>query len=113
MPTAILFGMNGQDGFYLNQLLQQNQIEVTGVSRSAGNWLRGDIGDRSFVGSLIRSKQPDFIFHLAAHSKVHHELLFEHQSTIVNGTLNILESVFRYSPLSRIFITGSGLQFCQ
>ena len=111
MPKAILFGINGQDGFYLSQLLQQNKIEVTGVSRSAGNWLQGDIGDRSFVDSLIRSTQPDFIFHLAANSKVDHELLFEHQSTIVNGTLNILESVFQYSPRSRIFITGSGLQF--
>lgn len=111
MPKAIIFGIHGQDGFYLSQLLQQNQVEVTAVSRSAGKWIQGDVGDRSFVESLIRSKQPDYIFHLAANSKIDHELLFEHQSTIVNGTLNILESVFQYSPLSGIFITGSGLQF--
>lgn len=111
MPKAIIFGINGQDGFYLNQLLQQNQIEVIGVSRSAGRWIQGDVGNRSFVQSLIKSNQPDYIFHLAANSKVSHELLFEHQSTIVNGTLNILESVFHYSPLSKLFITGSGLQF--
>ena len=111
MPKAIIFGIHGQDGFYLSQLLKQNQIEVIGVSRSAGEWIQGDVGDRSFVESLIRSKQPDYFFHLAANSKVDHELLFEHQSTIVNGTLNILESVFQHSPLSRVFITGSGLQF--
>lgn len=111
MPKAIIFGIHGQDGFYLSRLLQQNQVEVIGVSRSGGAWIQGDVGNRSFVESLIKSKQPDFIFHLAANSKVRHELLFEHQSTIVNGTINILESGFLYSPLSRIFITGSGLQF--
>jgi GDPmannose 4,6-dehydratase len=111
MPKAIIFGSNGQDGFYLSQLLHQNHVEVIGVSRSAGDWVRGDVGDRSFVESLISSNQPDHIFHLAAHSNIDHELLLEHQSTIVNGTLNILESVSRHSPSSRVFITGSGLQF--
>jgi GDPmannose 4,6-dehydratase len=111
MRKAIIFGIHGQDGFYLNQLLHRNQVEVIGVSRSAGSWMQGDVGDRNFVESLIQSAKPDYIFHLAAVSKVQHELLFEHQSTIVNGTLNILESVFQFSPLSKIFITGSGLQF--
>jgi GDPmannose 4,6-dehydratase len=111
MPKALVFGINGQDGFYLRRLLQQNKIEVTGVSRSDGDWLKGDVADRAFVESLIQSGQPDYIFHLAAHSAVHHELLFEHQSTIVNGSLHILESVLHHSPASRVFITGSGLQF--
>ena len=111
MPKALIFGINGQDGFYLRRVLQQNKIEVTGVSRSEGDWLKGDIADRSFVESLIKSDKPAYIFHLAANSAVHHELLFEHQSTIVNGSLNILESVLRHSPSSGVFITGSGLQF--
>ncbi len=111
MPTAIIFGINGQDGFYLDRLLQQKKIEVTGVSRSAGTWVQGDVGDKSFVDSLIRAKKPNYIFHLAAYSKVHHELLQEHQSTILTGTLNILESVLLHSPSSKVFITGSGLQF--
>ena len=111
MSKAIIFGINGQDGFYLNQLLQQKKIEVTGVSRSAVAWMQGDAGNRSFVESLVKSIQPDYIFHLAASSKVNHDLLFEHQSTIVNGTLNILEAVSQHSSFSRVFITGSGLQF--
>jgi GDPmannose 4,6-dehydratase len=111
MAKALVFGINGQDGFYLRRLLQQNKIEVTGVSRSEGDWLKGDVADRAFVESLIKSGQPDYIFHLAARSAVHHELLFEHQSTIVNGSLHILESVLHLSPASRVFITGSGLQF--
>lgn len=111
MPQALIFGINGQDGYYLSQILTEKGISVTGVSRSATEWLQGDVGDRSFVTELIKKEKPDYIFHLAANSRINHELLFEHQSTIVNGTLNILEAVWQYSPSSRVFITGSGFQF--
>ena len=111
MQKAIIFGINGQDGFYLNQLLRRQEIEVTGVSRSHGNWLQGDIADRHFVKELISKIKPDYLFHLAANSRTSHELLTEHQQTIVQGSLNILESVFQYSQDTRVFITGSGLQF--
>ncbi len=111
MPKALIFGVHGQDGFYLDQLLTQNGIEVTGVSRTPGEWTQGDVADRKLVESLVKEKKPQYIFHLAANSKVDHALLFEHQATIVNGTLNILESVHSHSPSSKIFIAGSGLQF--
>lgn len=111
MPRALIFGINGQDGYYLDQLLRQKGMEVTGVSRTDAGWLQGNVGDRQFTHSLIRDLQPDYIFHLAANSKTGHELLFEHQETIVGGTLHILESVYKASPDSRVFITGSGLQF--
>lgn len=111
MNGAIIFGINGQDGYYLRQLLNESNMEVTGVSRSSGDWLRGDVSNREFVTSLIREMKPGYVFHLAAHSKTLHELLFEHQATIVNGSLNILDAVYHYSPETRVFITGSGLQF--
>lgn len=111
MPRAVIFGINGQDGFYLDRLLREKGMEVTGVSRSKGDWLQGNVGDPQFTHSLIRELQPDYIFHLAANSNTGHELLFEHQETIVAGTLHILESVYKHSPDSRVFITGSGLQF--
>lgn len=108
---AIIFGSRGQDAWYLGQLLQEAGIAVTGVSRSEGHWVQGDVADHHFTEQLIRSVQPDYIFHLAAHSAVRHELLFEHQSTIVQGTHHILESVYRFAKHARVFITGSGLQF--
>ena len=111
MPRALIFGINGQDGFYLDRLLRQKGMEVTGVSRSNGHWIQGDVGDPPFTQSLIRDLQPDYIFHLAANSKTGHELLFEHQETIVGGSLHILESVYKYAASARVFITGSGLQF--
>ncbi len=111
MASAIIFGIHGQDGFYLRQLLQAKDIRVIGVARSPGDWIQGDIADEKFTGDLIRQSQPDFIFHLAANSSTKHELLWEHQSTIVGGTLLVLENVRKFAPACRVFITGSGLQF--
>ncbi|MHB0946172.1 MAG: GDP-mannose 4,6-dehydratase [Sedimentisphaerales bacterium] len=107
---ALIFGANGQDGYYLSEVCRRRQIEVIGVSRS-GNWLRGDVACPETVEGLIRSHQPDMIFHLAATSTTKHDAIYENHAAIGTGTVNILESVKRWSPNSKIFITGSGLQF--
>jgi GDPmannose 4,6-dehydratase len=111
MARAVIFGVHGQDGYYLSELLRRKEIDVTGVSRSDGNWLKGDVGDLNFVETLIKNMQPDYVFQLAANSKTDHALLFEHQNTIVAGALNILESACKFATHTKIFIPGSGLQF--
>ena len=108
---AIIFGISGQDGYYLSKHLLQQKIEVTGVSRSGGNWIQGSVANFELVDSLIKTTKPDYIFHLAANSATRHELLFEHLQTISTGTLNILESAYRHAGGTKIFIAGSGLQF--
>lgn len=110
MPNAIIFGANGQDGYYLSELLHSKNITVTGTSRS-GNWLPVDVRDYEQVAALIRQKQPDFIFNLAANSTTRHDALFENHETICTGTLNILEAVRIHAPHTRVFLSGSGLQF--
>lgn len=107
---AIIFGANGQDGYYLKQLLESKQIEVTGVSRT-GDYLRTNIADYQEVAELVARYRPDYIFHLAANSTTRHEALFENHETISTGTFNILEAVKNFSPATRVFISGSGLQF--
>lgn len=109
--NALIFGINGQDGYYLRLLLEKNGLNVTGVSRSKGDWIEGNVGNFDFVSGLIQKNKPDHIYHLAANSSTSHELLFENYETISTGTLNILEAAYRYSPGSKIFISGSGLQF--
>jgi GDPmannose 4,6-dehydratase len=109
--TAIIFGANGQDGYYLSDLLIHQDIEVIGVSRSNGNWIEGDVGNFDFVKDLIRKHQPHYVFHLAANSTTRHNVIFENHETISTGSLNILESVYRKSPETKVFISGSGLQF--
>ena len=108
---AIIFGINGQDGFYLNALLNKAGIEVIGVSRRNPAYIIGDVADYPLVEKLIKDNQPNYIFHLAANSTTRHDTVFENYQTISTGTLNILEAVYRYSNHSKVFISGSGLQF--
>jgi GDPmannose 4,6-dehydratase len=107
---AIIFGSNGQDGFYLTKLLNEKSIEVIAVSRSE-NFLQTNITNFTEVSLLIQAAQPDYIFHLAANSTTKHDALFENHQTIATGTLNILEAVKQFSAHTKVFISGSGLQF--
>lgn len=108
---AIIFGINGQDGHYLKLLLEQKGIEVLGVSRSAGNWIQGSVSDHELVNQLVKSHQPDYIFHLAANSTTKHSALFENHETIATGTLILLEAVHQFSPTTKVFLSGSAMQF--
>jgi GDPmannose 4,6-dehydratase len=108
--NALIFGANGQDGYYLDELCKLKGIEPIGVSRS-GSFLRGNVANLEEVENLVKQYSPTYIFHLAANSTTRHDALFENHETISTGTLNILESVKRHSSASKVFITGSGVQF--
>lgn len=107
---AIIFGANGQDGFYLNLLLTNKGYEVVKVSRNNSD-INTDVSEYNSVNSIIKQYQPDFIFHFAANSSTRHDTLFENHHSISTGTLNILESVRLSSPASKVFISGSAMQF--
>jgi len=108
--TALIFGANGQDGHYLHELLQQKSIQSIGISRS-GKWLKGDVIDGVFVKEIIKEKQPNYIFNLAANSTTRHDVLMENHQTIGTGCLHILDAAKEFSPHSKVFLSGSGLQF--
>jgi GDPmannose 4,6-dehydratase len=108
--TAIIFGANGQDGQYLSQLLSSEGIDTVGVSRS-GNFLRVNISDWEQVSDLVKTYRPDYIFHLAANSTTRHDVWEENHYTISTGTLNLLEALRQFSAHTKIFLSGSGLQF--
>jgi GDPmannose 4,6-dehydratase len=109
--SALIFGITGQDGQYLRELCSANGIAVTGISRSGREGIQGDVSKREQTESLIRIHRPQYVFHLAANSTTRHDAVFENHETISTGTLNILEAVKRHSPDTKVFITGSGLQF--
>jgi GDPmannose 4,6-dehydratase len=108
---ALIFGVSGQDGYYLTRACLDRGMEVVGIARTPGNWLLGDVASYDFVEEIIRDSQPDLVFHIAANSTTRHQALFEHHRTIGEGTLNVLESVRQWAPSCKVFITGSGLQF--
>ncbi|UAY53121.1 GDP-mannose 4,6-dehydratase [Ferruginibacter albus] len=105
--TALIFGANGQDGFYLTELLQSKGIAVIGIGRKAAI----NIIDYTSICDTVNQYKPDFIFHFAANSTTRHDALFENHEVISTGTLNILEAVKKFSPATKVFISGSGLQF--
>lgn len=107
---ALIFGVNGQDGFYLSELLREKHIEVVGVSRSGGD-IRGDVGEYDLVERLVKECKPDYIFHFAANSTTHHSSLFENHHAISTGSLNILESTRLHCLSARVFLPGSAVQF--
>jgi GDPmannose 4,6-dehydratase len=108
--TTLIFGANGQDGHYLSQFLTGKNIEVVQVSRK-GSGISADVADYGAVKSLVNQFKPDIIFDLAANSTTRHDVLFENHATICTGTLNILEAVRTLSPQTKVFLSGSGLQF--
>lgn len=107
---AVIFGSNGQDGYYLNLLLQKLGIEVFCISRTNGNYI-GDVANFSFVSDIINGIKPEYIFSFAANSTTNHNALFENHQTISTGTINILESVLLHSKDSKVFLSGSAMQF--
>ena len=75
MPSALITGAAGQDGFLLGQLLLQKGYEVYGLVRDTGSVeqavpigvtrLPGDLCDRDSLERTIRLTQPDEIYNLA------------------------------------------------
>lgn len=124
--TALIFGISGQDGAYLAQLLLERGYNVHGTSRdreiSTFENLRrlGILGkitlhsvaitDFRSVLQAVSDVRPDQIFNLAAQSSV--GLSFgqpiETIESIMIGTMNILEAVrfLKYDP--KLFHAASG-----
>ena len=109
---ALIFGITGQDGSYLAELLLEKGYEVTGVTRRVSvdtseriyhilpqiNIIEGDVTDGFSVSKIIEEYEPDEIYNLAAQSHVATSFDQVHLTSDVtySGLVNILESI-RYS----------------
>ncbi len=112
MKKAIIFGITGQDGSYLAELLLEKGYEVVGITRRVSvptlnrithilpqiKIIEGDITDAFSVSNVIKEEDPDEIYNLAAQSHV--GTSFKQPSltwdVTAGGVLNILEAI-RYS----------------
>ena len=45
--NSLIFGVNGQDGYFLSELLLKRNIKVIGVLPFEDNWIKGDVADFS------------------------------------------------------------------
>ena len=110
---ALIFGVTGQDGYYLTKLLLKKNYKVHGVRRRSSViknyridelYLKnqrdfilhyGDVTDYSSIEKIIKKSKPLEIYNLAAQSHVGISFDLAHYTNDVNakGVLNILEAI--------------------
>lgn len=132
--TAIITGVNGQDGSYLAELLLSKGYRVIGLKRrtSTINTERidhiyisdkvsqaqfkmhyYDLSDGSAVCNLLSKYQPDEFYNLAAqsHVAVSFEVPEYTSDGIAGGTLKILDAIKNISPKTRFYQASSSEMF--
>lgn len=113
---ALIFGITGQDGSYLTELLLSKEYEVHGVIRRASTFNTsridhlyqdphvngvklflhyGDLTDTGNIEKLVNQIKPDEIYHLGAqsHVRVSFDMPEYTANTDALGTLRILEAI--------------------
>ena len=129
MKKAIIYGVTGQDGSYLSELLLSKEYTVYGITRrtSVDNTIRinhlfnknnfillqGDVTDTSSIYRLLNEVQPDEVYNLAAQSHV--GTSFEQPLLTWNvtgqGCLNILEVIRQMGNRPRFYQASSSEMF--
>ena len=108
---ALNFGITGQDGSYLAELLLKKGYRVIGVTRRVSvnttariqhilpkiKIVEGDITDAFNVNKIIQDEEPDEIYNLAAQSHVGTSFNQPNLTWDITagGVLNILEAIRR------------------
>lgn len=129
MKTALITGINGQDGSYLAELLLSKGYEVWGTIRrnsspeynttrvdhifSRVNLVYADLTDMSSLVSVLQSAKPDEIYNLAAQSHVRVSFdapIYTAEATGL-GTLNLLEAIRLTCPKARVYQASSSEMF--
>lgn len=124
MKTALITGVNGQDGALLASQLIESGYTVTGTFRRGSDVKGGrlnalkiadritlaplEITDSSNVMSVLLEHKPDLVFNLAAQSFVQDSFRHPVLTTQINylGPLNFLESI-RLLKLDTVFFQAS------
>ena len=126
---AVVFGVTGQDGSYLSELLLDEGYDVHGVTRRSStdttvrllevkddpnfHLVEADLLDPSSVNSVINDCQPDEIYNLAAQSFV--AVSFDQPITTAQitglGAVNLLEAIRIVNPKIR-FYQASTSEMC-
>ena len=129
MKTAIIYGVTGQDGSYLSELLLSKQYTVYGITRRSSlpnttrinhlltqkqfHLMQGDVTDFGSIYRLLNEVQPDEVYNLAAQSHV--GTSFEQPSLTWNvtgqGCMNILEVIRQMGNRPRFYQASSSEMF--
>tara|TARA_R110001583_G_scaffold1771_3_gene13584 strand:- start:5796 stop:6764 length:969 start_codon:yes stop_codon:yes gene_type:complete len=129
MKTALITGINGQDGSYLAEFLLEKGYEVWGILRRHSNpeaqtsridhifnkinLVYGDLTDISSLTSVINKSEPDEIYNLAAqsHVRISFDMPIFTSNVTALGTLNLLETIRQINPKIKIYQASSSEMF--
>lgn len=127
MKKALIFGITGQDGSYLADLLVEKDYEVHGVIRrsSTSNTANidhlegkivlhfGDLSDSDALHQIVKIVQPDEVYNLAAMSQVRisYDMPVFTGSITGLGFARILEAVRASKPDAKIYQACSSEMF--
>jgi len=130
MKTALITGITGQDGSYLAELLLAKGYLVYGIIRRSSSFntgridhiykdphdphsemrlVYGDLNDGSSLNRIIRTTQPDEIYHLGAQSHVRVSFdVPEYTGEITGlGTVRLLEAIRETGVKTRFYQASS------
>ncbi len=127
MPTALITGINGQDGSYLAEILLKKGYRVVGLVRrsSTQNYERiqhllddiaivqGDLHDQGSLLALLEEHQPNEVYNLAAQSFV---AVSWSQAVLTGevtglGVTRLLEAIRFVNPKIRFYQASSSEMF--
>lgn len=119
IKKALIFGITGQDGSYLSELLLSKDYEVHGVIRRSSSFNTdridhifdrlklhyGDVTDPLSIQNIIAEVKPYEIYNLSAqsHVKVSFELPLYTGHVDALGTISILEAIRIHCPHSKFY----------
>ena len=124
-----LFGVTGQDGYYLTKFLLKKNYVVHGIKRQSSSvptnrissFLNqknfkihyGDLTDTSSIYNIIKSVKPDEIYNLAAQSHVGVSFYTPIFTANVNaiGVLSILEAIRTINKQIKFYQAGTSEMF--
>ncbi len=115
-PRALVTGASGFVGSYLVPHLCREGMTVFGTSRRPRNpfsgvakWISADLTREKDAFRLIRTTQPDYVFHLAGVA-VPAQSVNDPAGTFrinVTATLHLMEGILRFAPRSRLLLVSS------
>lgn len=121
---ALIVGHTGQDGFYLNNILVQQDFDVCGISSNSISVAKefninfGDLSDYNYCLKLIEVFKPDHLYYLAAKHQSSIEssqddLNFYRETLKVNAEnyLNLLNAIVSNQLNTKCFYASSSHVF--
>jgi GDP-4-dehydro-6-deoxy-D-mannose reductase len=119
---VLITGITGFAGGHLTELLARDSYEIYGTYLDPFNpkslspfqqqatFYPCDLTQPEAIEAVVKTVQPDFVYHLAGMSHVQKSWSLRETTLKVNlfGSLNLLESLRKFAPSARTLIVSSG-----